>query len=470
MEGARKILKILEEHGYEAYIIGGAVRDYLLDRPCQDIDIVTKARPEQIIDLMKDYSAFKVGLVGKAFGVVFLDTPYGNYEVATYRTEVYGADAHRPEVVAYADTLAEDVQRRDFTINALAMNYRGEIIDYVNGEKDIIAKKIRSIGDSVKRFDEDALRLFRLCRFVAQLGFDAEKDMLRNMHQSFKRVAGLSQERVKNEIEKIMLAPHVAKGLDILVRSKLSEQVCTKSVNGKSCFVPILPELNHLVDLPQSPQHHAHDAFLHTLVVVQHTPPDLIIRWGALFHDVAKGLDGIRGYNKGRYTDYGHDKKGAEIAETVLTRFGYKKDFVQRVSWLVKNHMRFHFFAQHDEADVIKWIRKEARSGLFKSKSELVEACTQLKAICVADVIGTGLPHSSTAGTEAFGDCLIEVAKNMPIHTRDLNYEKDIIKLGGNRVGDLLKTLLKQVQDGVLSNDAVSLKEAAEKWLNKMSK
>ena len=170
-QGAVRILHALADAGFEAYVIGGAVRDLVLKQLPHDYDIVTKARPDDIMAVMAKAGFATTGVVGKSFGVVVVTVPEGSYEVATYRRERYGADSHRPEEVVYADTLEEDVTRRDFTVNGMAMTVDGEVIDLVAGLKDIKNKTLHTIGEAEERFQEDALRLFRACRFVGKLGF-----------------------------------------------------------------------------------------------------------------------------------------------------------------------------------------------------------------------------------------------------------------------------------------------------------
>nr|APO35313.1 pcnB: poly(A) [uncultured bacterium] len=177
-QGATRILRALADAGFEAYVIGGAVRDLVLKQTPHDYDIVTKARPDDIIDIMAKAGFNTTGVVGKSFGVVVVMVPEGSYEVATFRRERYGADSHRPEEVVYADTLEEDVARRDFTVNGMAMTAQGEVIDLVGGLKDIKSLTLRTIGNAEERFQEDALRLFRACRFVGKLGFLPHRSLL----------------------------------------------------------------------------------------------------------------------------------------------------------------------------------------------------------------------------------------------------------------------------------------------------
>lgn len=459
-QGARRILEALHAWGFEAYVVGGAVRDLLLHKTPHDYDIVTNAKPEETMEVMAKAGYDTTGVVGKSFGVVIGIVPEGSYEIATYRSERYGADSHRPEEVFYAETLEEDVCRRDFTINGMALTLEGELIDYVNGATDIKRKVLRTIGDAETRFSEDALRLFRACRFVGKLGFRAHESLIAGMAPSFSRVNGLSLERVRKEVETLLITPFAAKGLDVLVGTHLNECHCSTAENGVRRDVAILPELSHLVDLPQQKEFHAYDGWVHTLAVVDATRSDLTLRWAALLHDVAKGLPEIRGFHNNRITDRGHDKAGAEIAEAILTRWQYSKQFVDRVSWLVENHMRFHYFANNEEADPWKWMRKEARGGKFRKREQLKEAVLQMAEVCAADVIGCGKPNSSTDGTYAFGDCLAHISEEMPVHTRDLKYDKELVIKTQPYTGEVLQTLLERVQNGQLKNEPASLLEA----------
>ena len=460
MEQAIRLLTILEEAGFEAFIIGGAVRDMLMHVKPHDFDIVTSARPEQVMSVLANAGIETKGLIGKTFGVVVATVGNKHYEVATYRSERYGVDSHRPEKIVYADTLEEDVKRRDFTVNGMAMNRYKEIIDLVGGRHDIKHKVLRTIGNPEERFQEDALRLFRACRFIAKLDFMPDKALLKAMPTAFHRVSGLSLERVRSEIDRLLLEPAVAKGLDVFVQSHLAECTCRMVENGESREIPILPELYHLVGLPQEKAFHEFDGWYHTLAVVSETEPDLILRWGALLHDVAKGMPSIRQVINGRYTDRGHDNLGSQMAYDILIRLGYNKKFASRVSWIVKNHMRFHFFVQNEEADEKKWIRKEARSGEFRDSQGMREAWQQLAKVCAADVLGCGKPYSVTDGTLAFGECMADLSLEMPVHTKDLRYDKRVLAACGENIAQCLQYLMQQVQNGVVKNEPDDLYDA----------
>ena len=348
----RSVLNALNENGFEAYIVGGAVRDLLMKRQPHDYDVTTSARPEEIRQIAASQGWHTVEIQGERFGIVVVVVDGLPVETASFRGESYGEDSHRPERVWYADSLQEDVLRRDFTVNAMAIDRDGQIYDYVGGQKDIKKKRLVTVGDPKTRFQEDALRLFRACRFTGQLDFLPVKEVTRAMPSAFDKVSGLSLERVMQELDRLMVTDAAYKGIDVLVRSGLGACSCRRKENGQYEAIPILPECSHLPNTPQSKPFHLFDAWFHTLAVIANTPPDLTIRYAALFHDIAKGLPGIRGIHKGRYTDYGHDAKGAELTEAILLRWHKNPQFVKRIAWIVKTHMNFHYFANTGLGDV----------------------------------------------------------------------------------------------------------------------
>ena len=460
----RSVLEALNENGFEAYIVGGAVRDLLMKRQPHDYDVTTSARPEEIQQVAAAKGWHTVEIQSERFGIVVLVVDGLTVETASFRGESYGADSHRPEEVWYADSLREDVLRRDFTVNALAMDKDGQIYDYVGGQKDLKKKRLVTVGDPRKRFQEDALRLFRACRFTGQLDFLPVRELTRAMPSAFGRVTGLSLERVMQELDRLMVTEAAYKGLDVLVRSGLGACSCRRKENGQYEEIPILPECSHLPDTPQSKPFHLFDAWFHTLAVIANTPPDLTIRYAALFHDIAKGMPGIRGIHKGRYTDYGHDAKGAELAEAILLRWHKNPQMAKRIAWLVKTHMKFHYFANTGVGDVEKWLRREALEGPFRRTAELVEAIQQATLLACGDVLGCGHADADTSGTVSFGEYMADLAAKMPVSTKDLQYDKRIPGICQRQTGDCLRVLLKRVQNQDLVNDADTLAAAAEKW------
>ena len=443
-EAVYTILSGLNRAGYEAYIVGGAVRDKLMHKEPHDYDITTSARPEEIVATARKEGWQCIESVGRSFGVSLILIGGQTYEVATFRDESYGEDSHRTEKIWYAHTLQEDVKRRDFTVNALAQDKEGRIYDYVGGVKDISKKTLRAVGDASVRFQEDALRLFRLCRFAGKLDFTVHKETQRAMPTAFERVKGLSAERVVAEIERLLVTPAAYKGLDILVRSGLGNMTCRR----------------------QSYPYHVFDAWVHTLAVIAHTPPDLTLRYAALFHDVAKGLEGVRGTKDGRYTDYGHERVGADMTAAVLRRWQCNEKLINRVVWLVKTHMQYHALSASPEANVRRWLRREGTRGDFSRNTDLAEAVRQATVLSVADAKGCR-PDSDTTGIESFGEYVQLLVQTLPITTKDLNYPPELPKLCGSYTGDCLRVLLKRVQDGALENDSAVLYEASRRWLKR---
>ena len=295
-KGALQIMNALEKGGYEAYLVGGSVRDLLLEKMPHDWDITTSARPDEVVScaIQNEWKIIDRG--GYRFGTVSILINKNVYEVTTFRSEFYGNDSHRPKEICFAKTLKDDLSRRDFTVNAMAIDADGVIYDYFGGIADLDRRILRTVGIAKDRFQEDALRLFRACRFLGQLDFQADKELFRAISPSLYRVEGLSLSRVKSELQVLMKSDHPARGLDLFVRSGLNQSSCFVKVNKKKYAVPILPELSHLVDLPQEKQFHKFDAWNHTLAVVEASPREDVLRWAALFHDVGKGMPGSELY------------------------------------------------------------------------------------------------------------------------------------------------------------------------------
>lgn len=461
------IMNVLRQSGFAAYIVGGAVRDLLLGKKPQDYDIATNAYPDNIVRIAHTRKWQVIDKLGHNFGVVMIVIDGHMTEVAAFRGERYGIDSHRPEKVWYTDHIEDDLARRDFTVNAMAMDISGTIIDPFAGQDDLKRKLIRAVGEPHKRFEEDALRMFRACRFAGQLGFSIDKGTYEAIRPHLPRVAGLSMERVRTELEKMLLAPDCHLSLDALVRSGLAGCSCRLKMDGVYRMVAILPELNHLVGLPQNPAYHVYDGWGHTAETVRHTPPELILRWAALLHDVAKGMPGVRGSKSGQPTDYGHDRQGALLASEVLARFQIAPKFISRVVWLIARHMRFCFYLHQNSSVAMRWVRAEARSGSFKNQSELQEAFHQLACLCAADIEAAG--HSKEAVKQAAesGRHLCELTKGMPVHTRDLFYSvtdlADALE-HRSRIGPFLRIALHRVQDGNLVNEEKAIAAAARKW------
>lgn len=464
------VLSALENEGKDAFLVGGCVRDLLMGKEPHDWDITTSARPEEILHTaaQKGWKAVDGG--GRRFGTVILSFDGKAFEVTAYRKEFYGEDAHRPERVSFADSLEEDLQRRDFTVNAMALSAGGILVDLFGGRKAIRKKMLYTVGPAAERFSEDALRLFRACRFLGQLDFLADASLVEGMASAFSRVSGLSLERVREELDKLIVTPHAGRGFDLMVRSGLAAQSCRVKENGVYEEIPILPELAHLVGLPQQKEFHKFDGWYHTLAVLEAASPVVLNRWAALLHDVGKGMPGIRAVRKGKLTDYGHDLKGADMAEEILSRHRRSPAFVSRVKWIVANHMKYHYYANVQEAVAIRWIRRMAREKVFASQAEMAKAMEQITDVCIADIVGCGKPYSAAEGHAAFGEYMKELALSMPVTAKELHYDRRVPEVLGTWVKDGMNNLLLRVQTGSLENEPDALYEAACRFKKRKEK
>jgi putative nucleotidyltransferase with HDIG domain len=456
MQQAKEIMDALWRAGYEAYIVGGAVRDMLLGGTPSDIDICTAATPAEVREVAQE-KQWQTYEVGAAFGTVVLVVDRKGYEVTTFRRETYGQDSHRPENVEFSRSLADDLARRDFTVNALCLDREGTLIDFFGGKEDLREGILRAVGEARERFAEDALRMFRAARFIAKLGFDLDEAILPAARDNLERVRGLSVERVRAELERILLAPFAGKGFEFLLAAGLLEESCRAKEEKREEDVPILPELARLEGIEQNPRYHRLDVWRHTLNVVENVPRHSILRWAALLHDVAKGTPGVRGLNsRGEISDHGHEVAGAEMAAKILQRLRVDKETTQAVIWLVRYHMAL---LAPEEKTLKRWLRK--RAAEFKEIESLRSAIEHWCLLVRADRIAKQVP---TADTLAEVEELLRVLlATVPFYTRQL-------ALGGGNIAEIIgsgpqvaamqRLLLERVQAGQLENTADQLAQA----------
>lgn len=322
MNDAIKIIKKLNDNGFQAVLAGGCVRDFILGLPSNDYDIATNATPEVIESLFE-----KTIPVGKSFGVIIVIENGKEYEVATFREDGKYSDNRRPDSVTFG-SIEEDAKRRDLTINGIFYDPINEkYYDFVNGVDDIQRKIIRFIGDANKRIEEDKLRILRACRFSIKFDFDFEKKSFEAIKNHAHEIQTVSIERISDEFLKILRLRKHKKAFDLLFETKLIDY--------------ILPEVTSLQGAEQPSDYHPEgDCLVHTIKTLENLPEDASdeLLMGMLLHDIGKPstfelLDRIR-FN-------GHDKKGAEITEIILKRMKFSNDFIERVVSLVSNHMKF---------------------------------------------------------------------------------------------------------------------------------
>ncbi len=312
----------LNQH-HQLYIVGGAVRDFLLARSIDEWDLTTDAKPGEIETTLRKIGTRQIGTIGKEFGTITAVFSGEKVEITTFRSETYDPTSRKPQT-SFGLSLSDDLSRRDFTINAIAYDWRKDVlIDPHNGQKDIDDKIIRSVGAASKRFDEDPLRMLRAIRFASQLEFAIERETLEAISQEKSRLAIVSAERIAQEFDKILLSQKPSDGIELLVNTELINFV--------------LPELIPAIDLEFDPLEHK-DIYHHILQVLDNTPAKLELRWCALLHDVAKPI--TRQKIKGEYHFLGHENVGAKMARVVLERLRYPKDFCQYLAKLVRLHQR----------------------------------------------------------------------------------------------------------------------------------
>lgn len=325
---ATEIVSRLQAEGYEAFWVGGCVRDFLLGRDPKDYDIATNATPEQSEKLFP-----KTIPVGRQFGVLLVVEDGHEFQIATFRAEANYRDGRRPEEVRFSHA-REDAIRRDFTINGLFYDpVSKQLHDWVGGAADLKAKVIRTIGSPEERFGEDHLRMLRAIRFAAQLGFQIEAGTLEAVRLHAEKIQIVSAERIREELIKLFAPPHAARGLTLLNESGLMPYV--------------LPELVPTLTCEQSPDYHPEGSvFNHIRLMLEHLPDDApsgvaeSLPWTAILHDIAKPQTASRD-ESGIFHFYGHEKVGADMADVILQRLKFPRKQTDEIVAAVRHHMQF---------------------------------------------------------------------------------------------------------------------------------
>lgn len=319
-----QLAELFSESGEEIYLVGGSVRDALLGRPLEDFDFATSARPERITQILEPW-ADVVFDVGARFGTVAARRDGLSVEVTTYRDEIYRDDSRKPSVT-FSDDIATDLSRRDFTVNAVALSLPGlEAVDPHGGLADIAREILKTPLDPEVSFGDDPLRMLRLFRFQATLGFDPDAGTLAAVTGMASRLEIVSAERIRDELAKLMVARAPGTALRAVVEAGLADH-----------FLPELPRLG----MEQDPDHHHKDVLAHTFAVVDKTSPDLTLRLAALFHDVGK--PDTREFGPGGVTFHHHEVVGARMARRRLRELRFPKQLTEDVSRLVYLHLRPH--------------------------------------------------------------------------------------------------------------------------------
>lgn len=430
------ILNRFEERGFEAFIVGGCIRDTLLNKTPLDFDVTTNALPEEIELVFNDKKTIDIG---RAFGTIIVNVDDFNVEITTYRKERNYIDGRRPEWVEFVSSIEEDLSRRDFTINAMAYNSKSGLVDPFNGFKDIGRRIIRCVGDPEKRFQEDYLRILRAIRFASVLEFKIEKETFLAGKNNSTNISNISMERINKELTKILLCNTPSKGIKLLEEMEL---------------IPIiLPEFVPSIGFDQHNPHHDKDVFGHILCVLDRTPANLKLRLAALFHDVGKpscfSID-----EKGIGHFYDHNKVGAKISESALERLKYPKELSKYVSILVREHMTHH--SNFSDKGLKRLIRRVGLENIY-------------------DLFTLQKADRSCSNEDASIDNIIETEKRVIeiLHNNEAyNIEQlcinghDLIEVGykeGKIIGEILEYILGRVIENPSINSKEKLIEIASK-------
>ena len=333
------IVKTLQENGFSAYFAGGAVRDMLMNRSSDDIDIATSAKTDEILSLFPQCYE-----IGAAFGIINVVEEGINFEVATFREERGYMDGRHPDEINYTDDPALDAKRRDFTINSMFYDpIEEKILDFEEGQSDLKKGILKTVGDPKQRFSEDYLRILRAVRFCTRFGFKLDESIPEAIKNNLDGLKKISYERIRDELNKMLTGPAPSESLKMLFDLGILEL--------------ILPEIAALDGVEQPKKYHPEgDVFVHTCLMLDHMSyPSVEIAWSILLHDVGKpdtfsiGDDGVEHF-------YKHDKVGAKYAEEILKRFKFSKKEIENIVRSVENHMRFASVPEMREAKLKRLV------------------------------------------------------------------------------------------------------------------
>lgn len=423
----------LETAGYEAYVIGGCVRDILLGKTPKDWDLTTNATPEQIQAIFPEsFYENDYGTVGVKTGDE--DETLAVIEVTPYRKEGNYTDARRPDTVEFGVSLDEDLKRRDFTVNAIAYRSKtGEFVDQHGGQEDLKKRLIRAVGEPKRRFEEDALRMMRAIRLSAQLGFAIESETAVAIHGTAANLGKISKERIRDELMRILATSEPMAALSIALKLGLLKY--------------IVPDLERGIGVDQN-QAHSYDVFEHNLRAMQHAadkgwPVDL--RLAALFHDIAKPESRRWSEEKKDWTFHGHEVVGSRVAKKALEDLRFQKETIEKVAKLVRWHM---FFSDPDQITLSAVRRIIVNVG--------VENIQELLNLRICDRIGTGRPKEQPFRLRKYM-AMVDQAMRDPISVGMLKVNgndlmSEVGEKPGPRVGWILHALLEEVLEDPQKN------------------
>lgn len=425
---AQTALEMLHAAGYEAYLVGGAVRDFVRGVEASDWDITTSALPEEIERVFSSFRLVETGLRHGTVTVLFDRVPV---EITTYRVDGPYTDHRRPDAVHFTRSLTEDLARRDFTMNALAYAPKTGVIDPFGGKKDLAQGKIRCVGDPDRRFREDALRILRALRFASALDMEIETETAAALERNLDGLCAVAPERVRGELTKLLCGPAV-------------ERVLT---GYAPILFTVLPQLSPMYGFDQKNPHHDRDIFSHTAAVTAAIPAESVLRWAALLHDIGKpacfsiAADGVGHF-------YGHARKSAELAEKILRQLCFDNASRERIVTLI----RCHDFPIAAEAKTVRRLMNRLGVETLRQLIELHRADTRGQSPLCAGRI------AEYDAVEAMLDRLL--AEDACFSLRDLAVNgRDMMAMGlsGVRIGRALSLCLDAVMEESVPNEREAL-------------
>lgn len=426
------IIDTFYENNFEAFIVGGCVRDFLLGIKPKDFDITTSALPEDTLKLFD-----RTILTGIAHGTVTVVLNKENFEITTFRKDGDYLDNRKPSSVEFVSNINEDLSRRDFTINALAFNDEAGLIDFFDGLSDLKNRVLRAVGNPDRRFKEDALRMLRAIRFSSQLDFTIEPKTLNAIIKNKHLINNISKERIRDELCKILTSNNPSKGLNLLNETGLLA-IILSDINGLSGFCKLFSE-----------DHHNFDVFNHTLKVVENIENSLILRISALFHDVAKPLT-LKEFDNGFYGFPNHHIVGSTMVKKILSDLRFDNKTIKSVSKIIEHHLVLDVHTLPSRYEVKRLLLDIGIEDIFN-----------VFALQRSDIRTLNNPSESYFHKIDFIEGTVKdiLEKKEPLFIKDLNITgKDLISslnLKGKYIGNTLDYLL----DEVLKNEKLNEKD-----------
>ncbi|WP_297958923.1 CCA tRNA nucleotidyltransferase [uncultured Ruminococcus sp.] len=429
-ENTSTVLSELENNGFEAYLVGGCVRDEIMGRPVHDIDITTNALPSQVLDV---FSGYKVVPTGIKHGTVTVFCGGVPFEITTYRIDGQYTDHRRPDTVEFTSDITDDLARRDFTVNAIAMDRNGNIVDPFGGREDIKKRIIRCVGDPQQRFGEDALRIMRAVRFASQLGFRIEKNTAIAVHSMREQLAGISRERIRDELDKLICGSSCVEVL----------------MEYSDVIAAVIPDIKPCMGLDQRSPYHRYTVWEHIIRAMDSAPhDDLLLRRALFFHDIGKPpcmkLD-----ETGRGHFKQHDRVGAEMTGRIMKELRYDKRSIADTVRLIAYHSK----KPKCRTDVKKLLSVMG-DKLFFTLMEMKKCDNTAKNDFVADE-AVIFDSYMEMGREMIACDECRSIKGLAVTGNDLA----ALGLEGEDIGNTLSEILDLVMEDRLTNSSEDIKE-----------